>query len=512
MVDVVFMFELHQPYRLRRDLLRHLLFNGVRKKLSLGNLFDLIFDDETNRSIFTRIAERCYVKATKILLESIRNVRKMGKEFKFSMSLSGVLIEQAMKWDKRVIDIISEAIAEDAIELVEQTYYHSLASLFSVDEFVEQIELHRALVKEIFGVAPRVAENTEFIYNNEIAYMLCRLGYKAILTEGVERVLGWRSPNYVYGIRGCDVRVLMRNYRLSDDIGFRFSDRNWDQYPLTADKYAYWLSKTVGDVVLVAIDYETFGEHHHPSTGILEFLKWLPIEIAKYDNIYVASPYEAAYRNSPRDYIDVSVWETISWADERDLSAWLGNNFQKTLFEYYTSLEPYVKAMGGEVLRIWRALGSSDHLYYMATKTGPAGDVHNYFSPYKDVITAYTTYLEALTLFTGMVLEEISSKPLVYAKKIVLPNKKAFHFYQEPEKPLPYKARTIAELKAFIQIVPPESIAYHVMRKDLARWIRENFFLDEIANELENLAKALQQGALEPNKLREAVLNILSKI
>lgn len=512
MVDVVFMFELHQPYRLRRDLLKHILFNGNRKRLSLDNLSDVIFDDETNRSIFTRVAERCYVKATKILLESIRNVRKMGKDFKFSMSLSGVLVEQAMKWDRRVIDVISEAVAEDAVELVEQTYYHSLASLFSVDEFVEQVELHRTLIKEVFGVTPRVAENTEFIYNNEIACTLSRLGYKVVLTEGVERVLGWRSPNYVYSARGCDVRILMRNYRLSDDIGFRFSDRNWDQYPLTADKYAYWLSKTFGDVILVAIDYETFGEHHHPSTGILEFLKWLPIEIAKHDNIYVASPYEAAYRNSPRDYIDVSVWETISWADERDLSAWLGNSFQKTLFEYYASLEPYVKAVGGEALRIWRQLGSSDHLYYIATKTGAAGDVHNYFSPYKDVVVAYTTYLEALTMLATIVLEEVSSKPLVYAKKIVVPDKKAFHFYQGPGRPLPHKARTIKELEALIKMVPPESLAYHIMRRDLAKWIRENFFLDEIAKELEDLAEYLRQKAISVDKLREEVLHILSKI
>lgn len=512
MVDVVFMFELHQPYRLRKDLLKHMLLNGIKRGLTFSEMFDLIFDNEVNKEVFVRVAERCYVKATKILLESVKSVRKSGKDFKFSMSLSGVLIEQALKWDKRVVDVINEAVLENVAELVEQTYYHSLASLFSIDEFIEQLELHKSLIKEVFGVEPRVAENTEFIYNNDIACTLNRLGYDVVLTEGVERVLGWRSPNYVYSARGCNARILMRNYRLSDDIGFRFSDRSWDQYPLTADKYASWLSKTPGDVILIAIDYETFGEHHHPSTGILEFLKWLPIEIARHDNINVVSPYEAAYRNKPRDVIDVSFWETISWADERDLSAWLGNDFQKKLFEYYASLEPYVKAIGGEALKIWRTLGSSDHLYYMATKTGPAGDVHNYFSPYKDVVVAYTTYLEALAMFATMILEKISSEPSKYAKKIVLPGKKAFQFYQAPGKPLPYRARCITELAALVQIVPEESLVYHILRGDLARWFRENFFLENVARELEDLGAFVKQGVVEISKLREFVLKILSKI
>ena len=325
-------------------------------------------------------------------------------------------------------------------------------------------------------------------------------------------ILGWRSPNYVYKAKNCDIRILLRNYRLSDDIGFRFSDRNWDQYPLTADKYARWISNTPGDVILIAIDYETFGEHHDPSTGILEFLKWLPIEISKYSNIDVVTPYEAAYRHSPRDVIDVPIWETISWADERDLSAWLGNNLQKTLFEYYKSLEPYAKAIGGDALKIWRYLGTSDHLYYVATKTGPTGDVHHYFSPYKDVYVAYSTFLEAITILATMILYEISSKPKLYAKRIILPHTKSFRFYLGPETPLPYTARSIDELIAVISIVPIESIAYHILRGDLAKWIEENFFLYDVAKELRDLSTRLKQQEIDVKKLREYVLKILTSI
>ncbi|MCC6055526.1 MAG: alpha-amylase [Desulfurococcaceae archaeon] len=513
MVDVVFVFEVHQPFRLKRNVLRSVVSEGIRGKLSFEKLFDILFDSRLNEEIFTRVAERCYVRATRILLDSIRAVRRSGRDFKFTISMSGVVVEQALRWDKRVIDAFQEAVSENAVEFAEQTYYHSLASLFSPDEFAEQILLHKAAMKQLFGVEPAAAENTEFIYNNDIAYMFNKLGYSIILTEGCERVLGWRSPNYVYRARGCNVRILMRNYRLSDDVGFRFSDRSWDQYPLTASKYASWIASTPGDVILIAMDYETFGEHHHPSTGILDFLKWLPIELAKHSNVNVVTPSEATQRHQPRDFIDVPVWETISWADERDLSAWLGNNMQRTVFDIYASLEPYVKAVGGDALRIWRYLGSSDHLYYMATKIGPAGDVHHYFSPYKDVFLAYSTMIEALTMLVTMVLQEISSKPRAYAYRIVLPYSKAFQFYMGPLTPLPYKAKSLKELIAIISsLAPPESLAYHVVRGDLAKWLREAFFLDDVAKELEVLGARVKEGYVEIRGLREELLKILAGI
>jgi len=513
MVDVVFVFEVHQPFRLRRSVLRNLVIDGIKGRLSFEKLFDVLFDSKVNEEIFARVSEKCYVRATKILLDSVKVVRGSGKDFRFALSLSGVLIEQALKWDKRVVDVVQEAVSRDVVELVEQTYYHSLASLFSPDEFAEQMLLHRAVVKQLFGVEPRVAENTEFIYNNDIAYMLSRLGYSTILTEGSEKILGWRSPNYVYKAKGNEVRILLRNYRLSDDIGFRFSDKSWDQYPLTADKYASWVANTPGDVVLIAMDYETFGEHHHPSTGILEFLKWLPIELAKYSNINVVAPSEAVQRHEPRDLIDVPIWETISWADERDLSAWLGNGMQRTVFDIYTSLEPYVKAVGGEALRIWRYLGTSDHLYYMATKIGPAGDVHNYFSPYKDISVAYTAMMESLAILSTMVLQEISSKPRMYSHRIVLPYSKAFQFYAGPGTPLPYRARSLKELIAITSsLAPPESLAYHVVRGDLTKWLREMFFLDDAAKELEILGARVREGFIDIKELREELLKTLSSI
>jgi alpha-amylase len=509
MPDTVFVFEVHQPFRLRRDILRNLAAEGIGGRLSFEKLFNVFFDNDSNREIFSRVAEKCYVKATKILLDSIRLVRKSGKDFKFALSISGVLIEQSLMWDKRAVEVFQEAVNEGAVEIIDQTYYHSLASLFSPDEFEEQLALHRSLMKEVFGIEPRVAENTEFIYNNEIANIMCRLGYEAVLTEGVERVLGWRSPNYVYRVKGCETKVLTRNYRLSDDIGFRFSDRSWDQYPLTADKYALWLSRTPGDVILIAIDYETFGEHHQPDTGIYEFLKWLPIEISKYGELAAVTPSEAIRRHPARDYIDVPPWETISWADERDLSAWLGNELQRRAFEIYTSIEPYAKAVGGEALRIWRYLGISDHLYYMATKGGAAGAVHHYFSPYKDVYVAYTAYIEALSILYTMIVNEVSSKPRLYAPRIVLPYSKAFRFYLDPYTPLSHQARSLKELVVAIKsLVPPESIAFHLIRGDMAKWVRNMFFLDDVAKDLEILGARVREGFLKVDKVKEETLRV----
>ncbi|MCS7110713.1 MAG: alpha-amylase [Ignisphaera sp.] len=511
MPDVVFMFEVHQPYRLRDNILLHLIKGSFKQFSGERSLHSILFDEELNRSIFERVASRCYIPATKILIEVNRRLRENGRPFKFSLSISGVFIEQALKWNRVVIDVISEAVSEGIAELVDQTYYHSLASLFpEYDEFIEQVTMHRGLLHDIFGVNPIVAENTEFIYNNSIAHLFAKLGYKVILTEGAEQVLGWRSPNYVYRAWGSDARVLLRNYRLSDDIGFRFSDKKWDQYPLTAEKYAKWLSRTHGDVVLIAIDYETFGEHHSIDTGIHEFLRWLPVEISKHHNIVTEFPSTAAFKHPVKDVYNVQPWNTISWADERDLSAWLGNEMQKTIFEFYTFLEPYARAVGGEYLKIWRMLGSSDHLYYISVKGGAAGEVHAYFSPYKDVSTALRVYTEAITVLTSMISNKIAENPRRYAYNIVLPSLYAFHFYLMPGKPLNLKVRSIPELATILEKVPIESIIYHLRRGDLANWIKHFFFMDEVALQLEELTMSID-SIDNYEKLREIVVSILHK-
>ncbi len=469
------------------------LRRGLEGGLSVRDLFDLFFDDELNQFVLERAARRCYVPATRILLEGVERYRGVGggRGFRFSLSVSGVFLEQAGRWVPGVVELFREAASTGFVEFVEQTYYHSLAVFLSDwDELIEEVEMHRGLVRDLLGYEPTSIENTEFIYNNDVACLFERLGYRVVLTEGVERVLGWRSPNYVYRPYGCSIRVLTRNYRLSDDVGYRFSDRNWDQYPLTADKYAAWLAATPGDVVFIAMDYETFGEHHPPETGIHEFLKWLPGEILRYPHLNTETPGRAAYKYPVRDVYDVPSWATISWADERDVSAWLGNEYQRLAFNFYSSLEPYVKALGdSEVLELWRRLGISDHYYYMATKPGSIGEVHAYFSPYKSLALSFKVLLDALNVLTTIVAEKISENPEKIAAKIRLPWDKGFHFYLHYGRPLGVVARSIAELPGLMRNLPAESIAFHLKRGDLAQWIRSMFYWEELARRLEELAQ-----------------------
>ncbi|MFN7106378.1 MAG: glycoside hydrolase family 57 protein, partial [Pyrobaculum sp.] len=351
-MDVVLFFEIHQPRRIRPDIYR------VFPRVPNG---DEIFYHELDYAIFSRVAERCYKKATEAILEASREV-----PIKATFSISGLALEQFKRHAPEVLELFRILASREVAEFAAQTYYHSLAWFIDREEFREQVTQQVDAVREHIGYTPQVAENTEFIYNNDIACLLYSMGFNTVVTEGVEWVLGWRSPNYVYKAYGCDARVLVRNYRLSDDVGFRFGDKKWDQWPLTADKYATWLEATPGDVVLIAVDYETFGEHHWPESGIHHFLRWLFREIARRPRLRMATVSEAAGRHPPRDVYDVSPWASISWADERDLSAWLGNELQRNAFALLAWLYPYAKALGGEVLRVWRLLSTSDHFYYQA--------------------------------------------------------------------------------------------------------------------------------------------------
>ena len=500
MKDIVFMFELHQPYRLYENLEFEVIKNALRG--NFRSLKESLFDNNRNKEIFNRATKKCYINATKIILGVSHKLAKKGKQVKFSFSLSGLFFEQANRWNKEVLELIKEGVNNEFIELVDQTYYHSLASLFpEKDELMEQIKMHRGILRDYFNKDSCVVENTEFIYNNDLACLFKKIGYKVILTEGVDWILGWRSPDYVYKAWKCNIRVLLRNYRLSDDIGFRFSNIKWDQFPLTADKYISWLNATPGDVIFLAMDYETFGEHQWPSTGIYEFLRNLPIEVYKYTNLLLEFPSKAAYKHVVRDEYDVPPWSTISWADERDLSAWLGNEFQKRAFNIYLSLEPYVKAIGGELLKVWRKLGASDYYYYIATKGGTAGEVHNYFSPHKSIVIAFETYVKALMLLSKEVADEISNNPKRYAVRIKLPLSKAFYFYIG-NKYTGYHARSIKELLKIMRKVSSESLIYHLKRKDLQFWIKSQFYLNDLAQMLDDISKSydidnIRQRALE---------------
>lgn len=485
---IVFFFEVHQPYRLNKALHSKLLEKAFTGRIDVNDLEEAVFDNELNRYVLNRVADRCYIPATKIIIENIEMLKNTSKPFKVAYSISGVLLEQALKWRKDVIDMFKKAVDTEMVELVQQTYYHSMVAFmpnYGFDELREQILEHRKIVYELFSYEPISIENTEFTYNNDIAFFLNGLGYKVMLTEGVDWVLGWRSPNYVYKARDCNIRVLTRNYRLSDDIGFRFSDKRWDQYPLTADKYASWLANTPGDLVLIAIDYETFGEHHWPETGIYEFLKWLPKEISRHGNLEFITPRDVLNKYSPRDIYDVPPWSTISWADERDISAWLGNELQWESFKLVSELRPYVKAIDDDnVVKLWKMLTISDHLYYMATKFGSIGEVHAYFSPYKNAAIAHGLFMESLGLLISIIAEKIRQSPNKILSRLELPLSKAFYFYLPTGEYTGLLARSISEFLISLEKAPLESILFHLNRGDFENWFRNVFFLDYIADEI----------------------------
>ncbi|MEM3927128.1 MAG: alpha-amylase [Desulfurococcaceae archaeon] len=505
--DIVFIFEVHQPYRLKAEAYVELLRLALKGKLSNDVLEKVLIDHGLNKHIFERVANRCYRVATKILLETCERLAEAEHNAKFSFSISGILLEQLLENAPDLIELLRKGVEKDFFELIGQTYYHSLSSLLpDTEEFEKQVEAHRALMNEVFGSKPIVAENTEMIYNNDIAKIFGDLGFKAIITEGVDWVLHGRSPNYLYTSLDRSIKVLLRNYRLSDDVGFRFSMRTWDQYPLTADKYAEWLRATPGEVIVIAMDYETFGEHHPPETGILEFLRYLPIEITK-RGMALESPSRVIDSHRPIDIYDVPPWNTISWADERDLSAWLGNEMQQRAFKLYMELEPYVKATGDPYLRFWRLLGTSDHFYYMAMKTGSTGEVHTYFSPYKSPFRAFEIYMEALLTLMNTVIDEISSKPRYYVNKIVLPKNKAFHFYIAPGVYTGKYARSLGELLKAIEELPAESMIYHIKRGDLQNWLRTYFLLEEVVAELNELMNSI----VDQNVFKQRVIEALRK-
>ena len=377
MTSICFYFQVHQPVRLNRF-----------------NMFSNApyFDETKNKNILEKVANKCYIPTNKILLNLIDQYKK---KFKIAFSLTGVFIEQCQKYAPHVIESFKQLASTGNVEFLSETYYHSLSALFSQKEFEEQINLHKNLIKDLFGQKPKVFRNTEAMYSNSIAKLIENLGYKGIITEGHEKVLSWRSPNYVYKPVGCEKIVsLLRNYKLSDDIGFRFSAKWWEEYPLTADKYASWISKCEGDCINLFIDYETFGEHQWQDTGIFEFLKHLPNEILKYKHLEFKTPSEIVRSYKPVGTIDVPY--ILSWADvDRDSSAWLENEMQRFAFEQMVKLEEKIK-QNPELLKIWRMLQTSDHFYYMCTKWFADGDVHKYFNAYDSPYDAFLNYMNIL--------------------------------------------------------------------------------------------------------------------
>ncbi len=390
MVAICFYFEVHQPYRLRHY-----------------NVFDIgehneYFDDQKNKEVMLKVAKKCYLPMNKVLLDLINEFKNKDRQFKISFSLSGCCIQQFEEYAPEVLESFKALAKTGCVEFLDETYYHSLSYLFSKEEFKEQILLHRALIKKHFNQEPTVFRNTELIFNNEIGKFIEDMGYKAVIAEGVDRILDWRSPNFVYRPASCNkIKLLLKNYKLSDDIAFRFSNKGWNEWPLTTEKYCQWLNAVNGNGELINLfmDYETFGEHQWEDTGIFEFMKQLPHEFLKHqDNKFVTC--SEASQLDVKDQIDMH--HLTSWADlERDLTAWLGNKIQNaSIYELYKIekdiKEASIKYNDSEILKDWRKLTTSDHFYYMCTKWFSDGDVHKYFSPYDSPYDSYIAFMNTV--------------------------------------------------------------------------------------------------------------------
>ncbi|MEM4033695.1 MAG: glycoside hydrolase family 57 protein, partial [Sulfolobales archaeon] len=392
----------HQPYRLKTDLVR-----GLIRGFSGRGLKDLIFDEGLNSTVIKKVSSRCYIPTTKLLIETLKSVRG---SVKINFSFSGVVLEQLMKYVPEVIELFKDLINSELAEVVVEPYYHSLTSIYEDPrEFISQVNLQVGLIKELFGVVPKAFVNTEMIYNNTIASIVGDLGFKAVFTEGVERVLKGRSPNHVYSPPTTTPYLLLRNYRLSDDVAFRFTNRSWDQYPLFADKYLDWIMRSPGDLVVLAMDYETFGEHHSVESGILDFLRYLMMFMVK-NGVEALTASEAVKLFKPVDVYDVPPENTISWADvEKDLSAWLGCEEQLTVFNRHKSLWGVINELDNDLIEVWRCLSTSDHYYYISSKGESSGEVHRYFLPYGSRTNAYCILNTALTILELRLLGLLNS-------------------------------------------------------------------------------------------------------
>ncbi|MFH1439427.1 MAG: glycoside hydrolase family 57 protein [Candidatus Woesearchaeota archaeon] len=436
MVSTCFYFQVHQPYRLKNY-----------KVFDIGKNHDY-FDHKKNKEICEKVAGKCYIPANKLMLRLIDRFSKEkhinnNKQFKISYSISGTALEQFEEYTPKVIESFQHLADTGNIEFLNETFHHSLSFLKSKKEFMHQVNLHKRKIKELFGAEnarSKVFRNTELIFNNELASFMEEKGFKGIITEGADHILDWRSPNFVYNAKTTSekpqhkkIKLLLKNYKLSDDIAFRFSNKGWDEWPLTAEKFAGWINKIHGngEVLNLFMDYETFGEHQWEDTGIFKFMEKLPEELlnssknqgdsdqhSKPQNHLVESKHQSNDFVTPSEAIrkykskgEIDMHNFVSWADvERDLSAWLGNHMQEAAFNNLHDMEPDMirisnnisdkdnskKKAAEKLINDWRRLQTSDHFYYMCTKWFSDGDVHKYFNPYESPYDCFIAFMNII--------------------------------------------------------------------------------------------------------------------
>ena len=394
MTSVCLYFQLHQPWRLRR----YSLFD-----ISLDHSYFSQEEENTvNQQIFTKVAEKSYWP----MLRLLKKLTQRHPEFRFAISLSGVWLEQAQKFDSKLVTLIRQLVKTGQVEILSETYYHSLASLFSPAEFRQQIELHDQLIEKLFSVKPTIFRNTELIFSNDIAAQIQQLGFAGMLAEGADRILQGRKPTAPYTSPSAPrLPILLKHYQLSDDIAFRFSQQSWPHWPLTVSQYAHWITAphSKNEVVNLFMDFETFGEHQWADTGIFTFFEALIAELEQH-GVQCITPTQAVQRFPVSDHFDAP--GPVSWADvDRDVTAWLGNPLQQDAARALYALESAVlSSHSDDLIQDWRRLQTSDHFYYMCTKWANDGDVHAYFSPYDSPLEAYRNFSLVLADFTSRVI------------------------------------------------------------------------------------------------------------
>lgn len=398
MRTICFYFQVHQPFRFRRY-----------RFFDIGN-DHYYYDDYSNESILQKVAQKCYLPANELMLKMIE--KHKGK-FKVAYSISGIALEQFRLYAPEVLESFKRLAETGKVEFLSETYAHSLASLKGKEEFKRQVEVHRDLIKEHFGQNPKIFRNTELVYSDEIGTMVADMGFKAMITEGAKHVLGWKSPNFLYcNAINPKLKLLLKNFKLSDDIAFRFSNKGWDEYPLTAEKFVDWLNQIPEneEVVNLFMDYETFGEHQWAETGIFDFMEAIP------DQVFAGSPFSFSTPSEVVRKLQVvsaaHVPNPISWADEeRDLTAWLGNEMQQDAFnKLYSLREKVYQSDDPALMQDFNYLQVSDHFYYMSTKFFSDGEVHSYFNPYDTPYDAFINYMNVLGDFEIRLNAAVSSR------------------------------------------------------------------------------------------------------
>jgi alpha-amylase len=484
-VDVCFYFQVHQPNRLKN----YSIFE-IGKSHSY-------FNDVKNEKILRKVAEKCYIPANNAVLDLIH--RHEGR-FKVSYGISGCILDQFERFMPELIESFRALLRTGCVEFLDETYYHSLASVFNKDEFIDQVKLHSKKMQDVFGYKPHVFRNTELIYSNDIAKTAEEMGYIGVLAEGFDKILQWRNPNFVYKPVNSNIKLLLRNYMLSDDIAFRFGNMEWNEYPLTADKFATWINNINGNgqIVNLFMDYETFGEHQWAEKGIFDFLKCLPEEILKNpDNAFV-TPSEAFTKYEPSGELDVP--DLTSWADtERDLTAWLGNKMQQEAVQkLYEMRDIILRSNVLPLIDDWRKLQTSDHFYYMCTKWFSDGDVHKYFNPFDTPYDALISFMNILNDLR-IRLKEVNLMNGAEKKWLAdVPQDRVFWLKDGDS------IRNILEMSSALRTMDTDVFGYHVNaeRNDFAKWVKLVVGDEVLARNLEKCTRSITAAKMVEERIK----------